>query len=185
MIKLEQIEKPKQLTDIKQKQFTKDFENTGKNVWNKKYIKEQLKKMSNNKCCYCEVEFVGRHMEVEHFYPKKIFPAMVVVWENLLPSCKDCNGNKGSYNTKKEAIIKPTIQNPKEHIYLQDFRFFPKNDSEIGQRTINLLKLNDRKRLYEPRTDLGYNIYIKLDNILKLIENISPDENKSTEVSEL
>ena len=181
MIKLEQIEKPKQLTIAKQKDFTEKFKTTRKNVWNRIYIKEQLLKMSHNKCCYCEIKLniASNYVEVEHFLPKKEYKDLVVDWENLLPSCKRCNGQKGEHDTKNEPIINPTIQNPKEHLFVKDYRLYTKNNSKIGKTTIDLLLLNDFDRLVTPRFTIGNDINEKLDDILDLLNDYTSGVNKS------
>ena len=105
MIKLTRLSPPKELTAEKVAKFTKQYQEKGTAVWQKPYIKERLMEMSHQKCAYCESPLVpaeSQYMEVEHFWPKKPFSNKVVEWENLLPSCKTCNGKKGEHRTDLE-----------------------------------------------------------------------------------
>ena len=71
-----------------------------KKSWGKKNktfdeIKEKLRLMSNStfRCNYCEDSFSD---EIEHIYPKNIYPEKTFIWENYLYSCGPCNGPKGN-----------------------------------------------------------------------------------------
>lgn len=168
MIKINRLSKPTQLTDAVQKNLTEEFKRDGKKaVWNKKYIKEQLLKMSHGKCCYCECKIGNgaREMHVDHFKPKKVYPDLVVEWENLLPSCSYCNKKKSDHDTGKKPIIDSTKDNPKEYLYFKDYRYFSRSldKNSKGMRTIDLLNLNDTIKKVIPRTEIGN----QLQNALK------------------
>ena len=181
MIKLERISKPEQLTKEKQKELTNEYKATKKNVWNKIFIKEQLLEMSYNKCCYCEIRLneEGKYMEVEHFLLKKEYKDLVVDWDNLLPSCKRCNGKKGEHNAEIEPIINPTIQNPKKHFFLNAYRLYPQINSKLGRTTIDILLLNDRVHLVNPRFSIGIEIIEKLEDILDFLDDYISGVNKT------
>lgn len=56
-------------------------------------IEKELQKITAgnaNYCCYCE-ENIGTN--IEHIYPKGLFPSKTFVWQNFLWSCKQCNGS--------------------------------------------------------------------------------------------
>ncbi|MEM6966904.1 MAG: hypothetical protein AAF573_19220 [Bacteroidota bacterium] len=65
-------------------------------------IKEKLRLMSNNiyRCNYCEDSYAD---EIEHIYPKDIYPDRTFVWGNYLYACGPCNGPKNN----KFALINP------------------------------------------------------------------------------
>ena len=87
--------------------------------------------MSNQKCAYCEgrLDLKSDYMEVEHFRDKKDYPNDVLIWENLLPSCKHCNGNKSSHDVVSEPIINPFVDVPREHIFLKSYlSLIPQDD---------------------------------------------------------
>ncbi len=167
MIRLEPYSKPAQLTKEKQEELTAKYKESEKSVWQQPYIKRALLEMSHNKCCYCEckIDEESKYLEVEHFLPKNIYPDKVVEWENLLPSCKRCNIKKGAHDTGIEPIIHPVRDNPKEHLYLnlKDYQFSAKDNSRLGNTTLNVLYLNDYKRLTEKRTDIGESLVQSLD----------------------
>ena len=139
MIKLELPEKPEKLSRELQESLTKQYKKDGSAVWNKPFIKEAVEQIAFEKCCYseCRLSEESKYMEIDHFYPKKHFPEKVVEWRNLLPSSKKCNGSKSSHNTLIEPIINPCIDNPKEHLYIQNFRFYGK--TKKGKTTIDIV----------------------------------------------
>ncbi len=68
-------------------------------------IKQALLAMFDGKCAYCEETLSGQPGDVEHFRPKSeitdgaktIRPGyywLAAEWTNLLPSCRDCNGER-------------------------------------------------------------------------------------------
>jgi uncharacterized protein (TIGR02646 family) len=165
MIKLEY---PKEPNELKQnaKKLTSEFvkahntqktQQTGKkktplpDVWNrpcvKQPIRETLLQMSSGKCCYCEAE-IGKpdspYMEVDHFYPKDKYPDEVVQWENLLPVCGKCNKNKLAHDTKKEPIIHPAKDIPKQYLELitTDNGYTIQGTTPLGKKTEEIIKLN-------------------------------------------
>jgi uncharacterized protein (TIGR02646 family) len=46
------------------------------------------------RCMYCEDSAAD---EIEHFYPKNLYPEFTFVWTNYLYSCGPCNGPKGQW----------------------------------------------------------------------------------------
>ncbi len=171
MIKLNYVPKPIRLTDEFVEELTELYKNKDKNVWNKPFIKEQLIEMSANKCCYCECNVAeeSKYMEVEHFFPKSIYPDLVIKWTNLLPSCKRCNGSKGNHDTGTEPIIHPVENIPSEHLTFKLYRLYGK--STLGKTTIDVLKLNDRTRLVLKRALIGDELIEQLDNLQDELEN--------------
>ncbi len=45
------------------------------------------------RCVYCEDSLAD---EIEHFWPKDLYPDKVFAWENYLYACGPCNGPKGN-----------------------------------------------------------------------------------------
>lgn len=68
-----------------------------------KEVKEKLHQMCNatNRCVYCEDSYGD---EIEHIYPKDIYPSKTFIWENYLYACGPCNGPKSN----NFALINPT-----------------------------------------------------------------------------
>lgn len=179
MIKINRIPKPAELTDEKVKKLTEIFKNEKKEVWNKPFIRDNLFKMSNGKCCYCEVKLgeEGKSMNVEHFHKKSTYPDEVVEWNNLLPSCAGCNSKKGTLDTYKKRIINPCEDNPKDYLYMQNYRYKSKSGNEIGRNTIKAFSLNDTKRLLGPRFKIGDKIQVKVNNIFDELSRLEPSNN--------
>ncbi len=75
--------------------------NKAKSLWNKhstltfKDIKEKLSEMcpGHKRCVYCEDSYAD---EIEHIYPKDLFPDRSFNWENYIYACGPCNGPKNN-----------------------------------------------------------------------------------------
>lgn len=168
MIQLQAQPKPRQLTAAVMRALTKVFIKTKKSVWKEEYITKPLLAMSFDKCCFCETKLQekSKYMEVEHFHPKSIYKLKVVSWKNLLPICGRCNKKKSDHDTKKEPIIHPVCDNPKQHLRLKDYRL--KGITELGKKTVNVVKLNDEgMKLPLTRFNIGNAIHFQLDKLLK------------------
>lgn len=68
-----------------------------------KEIKQCLSEMCNStrRCVYCEDSFAD---EVEHIYPKDLYPDKCFSWDNYVYACGPCNGPKNN----KFAVFKDT-----------------------------------------------------------------------------
>ena len=179
MIQLKSVPLPKLLTEKLREELTSKFKaNSKENVWNKSYIKKALLKMSNSKCCYseCKLDEKSNYMEIEHFHAKSIYKGKVLVWENLLPSSKKCNGKKDDWDVVIEPIIHPVFDNPKDHLYLKNFRFYGR--TQKGKNTIIAVDLNDRQHWVNPRFDMGSKIQEKLEEIEEQLSDLQTDKTK-------
>jgi len=202
MIKLERESKPDFLSDEKVLELTDNFKSTKSSVWNNDHIKIPLLRSSHGKCAYCECPLTSEsnYMEVEHFEDKKHNADKVVIWENLLPSCKKCNGSKGTHNVIDKPIINPYVDDPKDHLSMRLYRL--RGKTEKGNYTIEVTNLNHSSRLVMSRFDIGekidelidtawdrYYIFIerkdtrsknRLKNIVEgLLEECQPESNYS------
>lgn len=85
-----------------EKQIAKAKKTWGKSNKTFDEIKEKLRSMSNEtkRCSYCEDSYAD---EIEHIYPKDIYPEHTFVWENYLYACGPCNGPKSN----QFALINP------------------------------------------------------------------------------
>lgn len=170
MIKLQRSIPPTELTPEYIDLLTKEFQETSKAVWQTAFIKEALLTQSNNKCAYCECELniESKYLEIEHFACKSLYPEEVVVWENLLPSCKRCNAKKGSHDVRQEPIINPFDEDPREHIELRSYRM--KDKTPIGELTIHLLDLNNVEQAVRARFEIGNQIFDNIDNLKEKLD---------------
>lgn len=155
MIKLERNITPIKLTPGFVATQTAEFIANGTNVWNIDWLKESLLELSNGKCAYCEcdLEEESKYMEVEHFEDKANNPNKVMNWDNLLPSCKRCNGSKSTHDVLAEPIINPFIDIPSKHLTLRLYRF--KFKDIIGKSTIDVVDLNNTERAVKKRFEVG------------------------------
>ncbi|RAS52296.1 uncharacterized protein (TIGR02646 family) [Vibrio diazotrophicus] len=155
MIKLERLPKPGFLNDKKIEELVEEFKKSGSSVWNTDQIKEPLLSSSYGKCSYCECDLTeeSKYMEVEHFEDKKHNPDKVVAWENLLPSCKKCNGSKSTHDVISDPILNPYVQDPREHLAIRLFRM--RGLTQIGKNSIDVIGLNNQERLVLKRFEIG------------------------------
>ena len=160
MIKLERGERPKELTDEVCEELKKLYaEDRDKDVWNstkiKKPLKEAMLDMSHGKCSYCEcrLEIESKDATIDHFLPKSKNPDEVVNWENLFQYFLRFNINK---NNSEEKIINPCENEPREYLGIVNanrFRFKAIDSGGIGESTIDVIGLNDIRRVMVPRME--------------------------------
>ncbi|MDD0822633.1 HNH endonuclease [Bacillus cereus] len=172
MIYVERPSKPLKLTEELRKKLTDKFKETNKDVWKSKYITKPLIEMSHGKCVFCECRLgeEGKYMEVEHFYPKSLYPDKVVLWGNLFPICSRCNKAKRNHDTLNYPIINPCLNNPKDHLYFENFNIFGKDSSPLGSLTEIVLNLNDTLQVVTPRFQVGTLVIQKLKEIAKMVK---------------
>ena len=175
MIKLSLIAKPAELTEEVEAQLVEEFKLSGKAVWKKPYIEQALLKMTHNKCAYSEqlLNQESAYMEIDHFRCKDQYKDEVVHWGNLLPSCKKCNTTKGNHDVVANPIVNPLVDNPKDFLYVESFRYYSRNRNEKGKTTIETLALNDRFHFTAPRSKIGFGI---VDEIETLYEKLKLDD---------
>ena len=68
-------------------------------------------------CLYCNREYIVNYTsntvtkttaELDHFYPRSLYPFLSISFFNLIPSCKTCNSKlKGDKDTFAEEILYP------------------------------------------------------------------------------
>jgi len=169
MIQLIRPDKPEKLAE-QEVVLTKEYkEDNNKPVWKKAFIQKPLLEMTNHKCSYCERAIgkkSGQDVHIDHFKCKNKYPDLVVDWDNLLPSCARCNRNKGTHDTVEEPIINPTVSNPKDYLYISNYRYYSKDSSvdSIGRRTLDVFLLNDSDDCCLVRFQLGNELAEKLEN---------------------
>ncbi|MCA1042900.1 HNH endonuclease [Bacillus toyonensis] len=181
MIHITRTNCPSKLINEKTK-LTQEFINNGSSVWGKSYIKSALLEMSHNKCAYCECKLdeESKYIEVEHFLPKNVYPQLVVDWNNLLPSCKRCNGKKGTHDSQQESIIDPTVDIPNNHIKM--FNYLIKGKDMKGKTTVDVLHLNQLDRLVQPRMLIGTATIETVEILLEMAENFCLGNNTTTRI---
>ncbi|CAI8764407.1 hypothetical protein EMIT0P44_180031 [Pseudomonas sp. IT-P44] len=107
-------------------------------------------------------------MEVEHFLDKDTFPDQVVIWPNLLPSCKRCNGSKSGHNVVTDPIVNPYTTNPRDHFEFRLYRLRPKTN--IGIESLDVLDLNNSSRAVMVRFEIGERLHETLSKARERLE---------------
>ncbi|MDD2829829.1 MAG: hypothetical protein PHW18_09680 [Sulfuricurvum sp.] len=134
-------------------------------------------------CPYCNRNYIfvvdsdkkKLRPEIDHFYPKSIYPFLAMSFYNLIPSCQICNHTK-----KDKDAFQDNLKSPYE-ITLIDFgfKYIPKNinyyqlkrqkikenDIEIQLKTGNGVDKNNEyfklDKLYEQHTDIVIDLLVK------------------------
>jgi len=158
-------------------------------------VRDALAHLFGPKCAYCESVYADTSpMEVEHFRPKGeivmssgaiIFPGYwwrASTWENLLPSCIDCNrsrwhgGVSGPYKYGKQnlfplmegsvhavsedgianelpLLLDPTVDNPVNHL------LFIQRNGLGGKKDSIVVPLTDEQNNEDPRGRMSIEVY--------------------------
>ena len=170
MIKLEKNIIPEKLTPAFVTSQTAIFIADNSNVWNIDWLKDSLLELSFGKCAYCECNLKeeAKYMEVEHFEDKANNPNKVLNWENLLPSCKRCNGSKSTHDVLTDPIVNPFIDTPSTHLTLRLYRF--KSKDKKGKSTIDVVDLNNTERAVKKRFEVGEVLEKTIEKALERLE---------------
>lgn len=128
-----------------------------------------------SRCMYCSG---SESAEVEHYYPKSVFPHLAMTWGNFLWICGICNRAKGDRfpptTEAGELIINPGDESVWEYFFIDEFgNLTPLWRSDLGmleQRatiTESILKLN-RQALQEARQSRMHDLRQKVEDTLAL-----------------
>lgn len=84
-----------------------------------KKVEKTLTGMSGlrERCMFCQD---SRGTDIEHFWPKAVYPERTFRWPNLLLACTGCNRAKGDRFPRAEdgtpLLIDPTAEDPWDHL---------------------------------------------------------------------
>jgi uncharacterized protein (TIGR02646 family) len=113
---------------------------------------------ARERCMYC-VDSNGS--DIEHFWPKSMYPARAFVWSNMLLCCTECGRFKGAQfpmsQTGEPLLVDPSAEDPWDHL---DFdpdtgnltaRYDVASDapSVKGECTVRVLQLDRREGMAE------------------------------------
>lgn len=126
-----------------------------KNQYKQDDVKEALKEMYGELCCYCEgnISLTG-YEEIEHYRPKSKYPELCFEWSNLHQVCKICNVIKNNKWDEDYPILCPTDDKIENHLFYKNILLMCENDNKRAINTIKHLKLNEREELLNYRTRL-------------------------------
>lgn len=117
-------------------------------------VRRQLDAMFHQKCCYCE-KIITK--DIEHFYPKTLYPNRMFQWTNLLRSCKDCNFEKRDEDpdvpldsSGRRTLLDPTVDRPEDYLRWDLLTGEPvyvnySSDPHRGKRTVLVCGLDNQK----------------------------------------
>ncbi len=113
--------------------------------YNQVAIKTALIEMSGGKCAFCEsfIEAID-FGDIEHFFPKSLYPEFTFDWDNLFLACTKCNNEKRAFDTQTHPIIHPVNDNPKDYFIYRDLLIEINPDAPDltkGKRTIEVCNL--------------------------------------------
>lgn len=116
-----------------------------------KEVKDALLMETHGKCAYCESKVTHVYWgDVEHILPKRHVPHRFLDYENLTFACAVCNNEKRDYYSLTEPLLNPYQDEIDPHLVALGQLIWHRNGSEVGQRSVLLLKLN-RESLVERR----------------------------------
>jgi uncharacterized protein (TIGR02646 family) len=135
-------------------------------------IKQALFPSSFLKCAFCEGKpQENGNIEVEHFFPKSIYPKKIFSWENFLPSCRKCNDSKLVHDTGQEPIINPYDDNPDDYFEYTDILIAPINENKKARDTITVCSLNSA-RLMKPRAEILISLHTFRSNLQEVLDDL-------------
>ncbi|MFV0190844.1 hypothetical protein OBK29_13080 [Empedobacter falsenii] len=138
-----------------------------------------IKRLNINACPYCNRSYVyvakknkKVKPEIDHFYPKHIYPILGSSYYNLIPSCEACNGTsaKGKIDSYKEGLVNPYLLKSDDFVISHKINnisiIFPlSNNSSVDilfEKAIDKhLAVFNLKDLYELHQDHGVELVIK------------------------
>ncbi|MGP6151625.1 HNH endonuclease [Priestia flexa] len=149
-------------------------------------VRDAVRSISNDCCCFCGVKVLDSKMDIDHYLPSSKFPYLAYCWENLIPTCKQCNQTfKNDFfpNSLSELeIIESCMEGclTCHHIYNQDLIMeLSKNDRIIDPSYDNVndhLEFNPEFYLYNVKTPIGINtnkMFFDRDEVVRHLEGIS------------
>ncbi|WP_312699215.1 HNH endonuclease signature motif containing protein [Sedimentibacter sp.] len=128
-------------------------------------------------CPYCN--FPTHHTkQIDHYFPKAIFPSLSLTVDNLVPICTDCNKTKWEYYSlnKNEMLIHPYYDEfandsfefihcniiEEEHIgFTFSIKKLEKWDDTIFERVKIHFKILELDKLYSSDFETDFSVYIE------------------------
>lgn len=148
-----------------------------------KDIRNDLNSTSHHKCFYCETKFKGLPREVDHLIEVTVDKRLSFEWDNLYLSCDNCNGKIRHDKMPINICLNPfndTDEDIFEHISFDKELIIPKNNSEIGLRTIQKYRLDsdllDNRRLKQITSFQDVLLNIKDNQINENRNYLTPEE---------
>jgi len=144
--------------------------------WNNKIVDA----VDTRTCLYCNREYIINYTdqtktkttaELDHYYPRSLYPFLSISFLNLIPSCKTCNSKlKGDKDTFQEEILYPyqesLNENTKFKLKIKKVDFLNDKSKFVLNLEIKNKKAKESKKLF--RLQELYNEH--KDIVLELIQ---------------
>lgn len=141
--------------------------------YKKPEIQNAIKSFSTkNKCVFCEKFVEDKEGDIEHYYPKSLYPLQTFEWINMFWACQNCNRyGKRMHDTLTNPIIHPENDNPELFFEYDNVAIIISTTTDtrkalIAQTTINVLKFDERISLSTER----FNLKLDFDNMVSELE---------------
>lgn len=132
-------------------------------------------------CPYCNRNYIYTSSknkkvkpEIDHFYPKHLYPILGISYFNLIPSCETCNGQACKHKTDPffEHLLSPYLTKPEDFTISHKIKNIAiinpisgKSDVEVFFKENDLIKPNldvfNLRNLYELHHDHAIELVIK------------------------
>jgi uncharacterized protein (TIGR02646 family) len=174
LAKIEEIKVEKDKNKLKK---IEEEKNKLESKYNCEEVKIALKNSTTkNKCVFCEcIPDTSNYGEIEHFYPKSLYPEKTFDWSNLFWSCKRCNNPKLNYDTLTLPFLHPANDNPEDYFYYRELLL----ESVLGttkfaaaEAVKNQCKLN-RHEIISERAKILLQFYENTSNIEELLNELN------------
>lgn len=123
-------------------------------------------------CPYCNRSYIfilrnGKvRPEIDHFFPKSIYPYLAMSFYNLIPSCQTCNHTKKAKDSYKDNLKSPYEISP------NDFKFtYKPSDINFLQTRQNKYDFKKIKVKLKNKVEVN-DEYFKLDKFYKMHNDI-------------
>ncbi len=137
---------------------------------------KMIEKLDTKVCPYCNINYISYigtnkdkavRPELDHFFPKSVYPYFAISLYNLVPSCRNCNSLK-SDNFSKELISPFEISKNND-----DFRFKYKILKNIDILSANLeqIEAGIEKITFEKKIEAN-NTMFSLENLYQVHKDI-------------
>ena len=138
-----------------------------------------IENLKLNTCPYCNRAYIytinkNRNLkaEIDHFYPKSLYPYLAISFYNLIPSCPTCNGlgAKGNRNSYKDNLKNPYEIKDDDFKFKFDITSVEIVGSKVDTKSIDIyldkkIKSNDDyfklESLYQEHRDVVVELYQK------------------------
>lgn len=139
-----------------------------------------IKDIGLKSCAYCNRSYIftinknqNLKPEIDHFYPKHIYPYLAMSYYNLIPSCPTCNGfgAKGIKDSYKDDLKNPYEIESHDFKFTFDLKSINIIDNKINENSVDIkLKKSEEannnyfqlENLYKEHKDIVIELYQKL-----------------------